>query len=130
MTRHRRRRGGQLLAGAGRLRVADATFQEGKVLGFHLAPMKGKPSRTAATALVPLPRNGSSVTPPGGVSRVISHAITATGFVVGWLGTPSATPTLFALPTGFLQYVNPGSPSKSGSQLALVKNRDAPPLSL
>src|SRR5690606_5973792 len=48
-------------------------------------PMYWNPSRFAATSVEPLPANGSSTIPPGGVTNRTSHAISSVGLTVGWL---------------------------------------------
>ena len=47
-------------------------------------PMASTPSRAAAISVVPLPKNGSSTVPPGGVTSLMSQRIRLTGFCVGW----------------------------------------------
>jgi hypothetical protein len=46
-------------------------------------PMHRTPSARAATSVLPLPANGSSTTPPGGVTRRTSHRMRSVGFTVG-----------------------------------------------
>src|SRR5690554_4094247 len=48
-------------------------------------PMYWNPSRFAATSVDPLPANGSSTIPSGGVTNRQSHAIRSVGLTVGWL---------------------------------------------
>lgn len=47
-------------------------------------PMQRRPVATAATAVVPLPRNGSRHIPPGGVTSRTRCAMSSIGLIVGW----------------------------------------------
>src|SRR6185436_3264377 len=48
-------------------------------------PTKRRLVFLAATAVVPLPRNGSTTTPPGGQSSLIIHSANSVGYWAGWV---------------------------------------------
>src|SRR5450830_2028880 len=50
---------------------------------FNSKPTNCRPQRRAATAVVPLPMNGSSTTPPGGQDALIMRSTISSGFWVG-----------------------------------------------
>eukprot|EP01022_Parablepharisma_sp_SALTPOND_P017907 TRINITY_DN290_c1_g1_i2.p1 TRINITY_DN290_c1_g1~~TRINITY_DN290_c1_g1_i2.p1 ORF type:complete len:1623 (-),score=570.02 TRINITY_DN290_c1_g1_i2:20056-24924(-) len=52
--------------------------------GLSSKPVKCRPQRRAATAVVPLPMKGSSTTPPGGQEALTMRSTTSSGFCVGW----------------------------------------------
>lgn len=53
--------------------------------GFSSKPTNWRPQRRAASAVVPLPMNRSSTTPPGGHEAFTMRSMISSGFWVGWL---------------------------------------------
>lgn len=66
-------------------------------------PMNLNPSCTAARPVLPLPMNGSSTRPLGGVMSRQSQRISSVGFTVGWLFAELlSVPSAWKLPGFFV----------------------------
>ena len=65
--------------------ITTRDFAISQLCSVSSTPIERRPSRLAASSVVPLPAKGSRMTPPSGVERSVSrYSIRAKGLTVGW----------------------------------------------